>query len=310
LWTYWFPCRFVACRIPARALYLIGKITGAVIQVFAIPNKRALEKELEALERATGRRFSRREVIRDTLVAQVWIEAEVLCYPVMNAGNIESYVTCEGMKHVDEGLSRGKGVMLVFGHFGANRMVMPAMGYRNHRIHQISMPATVWLDKMPGLSAMEKRGIMLREAAEQALPAKFINIMKTLRPAYRHLGSNEVIGVAVDGPGGDRASELPFLGRIAGFSAGAMRIAIQAGCTVLPVFMVRSASGRNRMIIEPPLYNGGEADKEVTPEVLLTRFLVQFEDYILRFPSHYLAYLGLRSRMAKIDDTPLFKAVN
>ena len=76
-------------------------------------------------------------------------ELEVLRYPTLNPSNIHDVCDVLGLEHLDLALNKGRGAILMIGHFGANQMIMPALGHRGYPIHQLSAPPTVWADILP-----------------------------------------------------------------------------------------------------------------------------------------------------------------
>jgi KDO2-lipid IV(A) lauroyltransferase len=277
--------------------------------MFVVPRRaRDIQAELSSLPMnrlGINSRLGRISVTFATLTNYVRNELEVLLFPILNEKNISSYVTCSGLENLEVALSRGKGVMLLFGHFGANQMVMPAIGYRGIKMSQLSAPATVWKEKLPERQFSRVEGWVLRTRWEHelSLPVKHINIFGSLKEAFLTLKRNEVLGVAIDGGGGKKRVPVDFLGRKALFSTGAMEIAQRTGCSVVPVFMVRHKDGHNNMILEPPLdLIGGEGDERL--RINTETFVRRLESYVLKHPDHYLNFLVLRSFMARKGDTP------
>lgn len=229
----------------------------------------------------------------------------------MNKKNIDSIIDYVGLEHLENALSRGKGVMLLFAHFGANQMIMPAIGYKGYRMSQLSAPPTVWIEKMPNkkFSPMAKKGLEIRWEHELSLPVRHINIFGSLKDAFLCLKRNDVLGIAMDGGGGKTRVMVDFLGRKAMFSTGAFEIALRTGCVVLPTFMIRGKEGRNRIIIEPPLAIENEPDEDHVKKYA-SAFVRRFEEYVYRYPCHYLNFLALRTFMEKQGDTPFFVKEN
>ena len=222
---------------------------------------------------------------------------------------IENLVACRGLEHLDKALAGGKGVLLMFAHFGANQMIMPALGYRGYTMCQLSAPPTVWAHILPGMqfSALAQKTLEVRWRLEQSLPVKHINVFGTLKEAFKCLGRNEILGVAVDGGGGKTRAAVGFLGRQVLLSTGAMEIAQRVGSPVLPAFMLRDDRGRQTLIIEPPLAIDAAGGQDAVRRNLAL-FMERFEPYVVTYPEHYLDYVGLRQFMEKRGDTPFFQS--
>lgn len=306
LWLYWNPVRaFVQCMPPTLS-YKVASLAGAAAYKGARGKKLAFEDEYKSIFRHKVDDKIMADAVKRTFINLCRFEAEMMQYPKMNKRNIRSFVECPSFENLNKGLEAGKGVMLVFAHFGANQMVMPAVGYNGYRMSQMSAPATVWEEKLRNrrFSLMEKKGLELRWLQELSLPVRHINIFGSMKEVFQCLRKNEVLGIAMDGGGGNTRVVVDFLGRKAQFSTGAFEIAVRTGCTVLPTFMIRERDGRNRMIIEPPLEI--KMDEGDVAGRYVSAFACRLEEYVYKYPCHYLNFLALRTFMERQGDISLF----
>ncbi len=307
IWTYWYPYRILVQKLPLRSVYLLGGIFSKIIY-YILPGKRYfLKRELSLLDKKMDRQ-NFKKVIQNALLVLCCNEIELLLYPKLNEKNIGILVKYSGLERLDKALASGKGVILLFAHFGANQMVMPAIGYRGYKMNQLSAPSTVWKEKLPNkkFSSMGKKALDLRWRHEQSLPVKHINIFGSLKKAFLCLKKNEILGIAIDGGGGKDRVEVDFLGRKAMFSTGAIDLALRTGCFVLPTFMVRDRKGYNTMIIEEPLNLIKKDDTKEAVRLNAEFFIKRLEEYVLKYPCHYLNFLAFRSYVAEQGDTPFF----
>jgi len=305
LWLYWYPFRSFVGSIPVSCSYKIARVLSAVYYSLSRGKRRQLEQEYDEVFGGIVTDKNAKAVVKRTFGMMLQSDLEVLLFPRMNRENIGSFIRYQGMDHLDTALAAGKGVMLLFAHFGANQMVMPAVGYKGYTMSQLSAPPTVWVEKMPNkkFSPMGKKALEIRWAHDLSLPVRHINIFGSLKPAFAALKNNEVLGVAIDGGGGKKRTEVEFLGRTALFPTGAVELAMRTGCVVLPVFMIRSEEGHSTMLIDRPL----EIEPGDDPSTIgrnVARFIARFEPYVLTYPCHYLAFLGLRRFMKEQGDIP------
>jgi len=298
----------VVQRIGARNAYRLAGLVAKLMYGVATGRRAAFKRELDfVMGRETGDEESRTPV-RDAFRILVCNEIEVLLFPVLDPRNISRFVRVSGIENLEKGLSAGKGVLLLFGHFGANQMIMPAIGHRGYKMSQLSAPPTVWQEKLPNkkFTAMGSKALDLRWAHEQALPVTHINIFGSLRQAFECLKRNEILGVAMDGGGGANRLTAEMLGRRAAFSNGSVQLAMRTGCAVLPAFMVREQDGPSRLIIEAPVNVVSREENADAETRNLQAFVQRFEHYVRQYPSHYLPFLALRRFMAEQGDDPLF----
>lgn len=298
---YWYPFRVFIQKLPFRYNMLLGRIGGNIFYYIPTHKKRLMEEELLSLfDKKNEKDFKR--TVKNAFVLFCQNEIEVLLYPKLNSKNIEYIVRCSGREHIDNALSEGKGVMLLFPHFGSNQMIMPAIGYRGYKMSQLSAPPTVWLKKLPHINtSMRKATLKTRWELELSLPVTHINVFGSLKEAFRCLKRNEILGIAIDGGGGKTRVEVNFLSKRALFSTGSIEIALRTGCKVLPVFMLRRKDGSHEMIIEPPLMIKDKEEDEHAIEKNILAFVKRLEVYVLEYPCHYLNFLGLRALVAGED---------
>lgn len=305
-WLYWYPFRFIIQALPIRVVYLIGNIEGTILYHFSKKRYKSLKSALSSvIKKEDLATKNERGIIRDALKLFCQNELEMFLYAKLNTSLIKNMVVCEGLSYINESLKQGKGVMLLFAHFGANQMIMPAIGYRGYKMYQMSAPPTVWTEKMHNkkFSYMGKRALDIRWEQELSLPVTHINIFGSLKEAFVCLKRNEILGIAIDGGGGKSRVAVNFLGGKALFSTGAIEIAMRTGCVVLPIFMIKGRDGRHIMIIEPPLEIIKER-QEGAVEKNITAFVKKLEEYVLTYPSHYLNFLALRKFMEDVDGIP------
>lgn len=306
LWFYWYPFRLFVHKIPTKSAYAMAKISGLILYYIIYRRRRALREILSDVFTGLTEEKNFKKILLNSFVIYCQNELEVLLFSNLNRDNIRDFVKCSGLENLDKALSGGKGAMLLFAHFGANQMIMPAIGYNGYKMSQVSAPATVWTEKLPNrrFSSMEKQALELRWIQELSLPVTHINIFGSLKNIFICLKRNEVLGIAMDGGGGATRVGIDFLGNKIFLSTGAIEIAMRTGCTVLPTFMVRGKNGTHTMIIEPPLNIISSDDKPDAVTINIVEFVKRLEVYVARYPDHYLNFMALRTFMKAVDGFP------
>lgn len=306
LWLYWYPFRFIIQKTPPRYVFGLAKLSGLILYYISHRRRKALKSVFSDIFSEIIENGNVDKVLKESFVVLCQNEMDVMFFSELNRDNILDFVDCSGLENLDMALMNGKGAMLLFAHFGANQMVMPAVGYRGYKMSQLSAPATVWVDKLPNkkFSNMGISALKLRWEQELSLPVKHINIFGSMKEVFSCLKRNEVLGIAIDGGGGTTRIGIEFLGKKAFFSTGAMEIAMRTGCAVLPTFMIRDSDGKHKMIIEMPLNIQKEMDDGDVLERNFIAFVKKLEEYVLRYPSHYLNFLTLRRFMETQGDAP------
>jgi KDO2-lipid IV(A) lauroyltransferase len=311
VWCYWHPFKKLAQALPLPAALALARGLGGLLG--HVPNTR-LAGMAEAARLVPGVPDSpaaRLALARKALTEFCQTDLEVLLFPRLTPALTARHICIQGRHHLDGALAAGRGAMLVFGHYGANQMIMAAVGYAGYRMCQLSAPATVLNDKLPeARSAAVRRTREQRWLHEQSLPVTHIDVFGSLKAAFTCLRGGHVLGVAMDGGGGEKRAAVPFLGGRAVFSLGPMLLAAKTGCTCLPCFMERAANGRLTLRIEEPLPllapgpDGGSPEEAATANT--AAFAQRLTDAVLANPSHYLSFLAFRQHMAAAGHEPFF----
>jgi KDO2-lipid IV(A) lauroyltransferase len=264
---------------------------------------------LEELRALVGPMDDPEAAVREAYQVRVFDELEVLAYPRMNPGNVGQYTVIEGLEHLDRGLAGGRGVVLMLSHYGANQMVMPALGHRGYAMSQLSAPPTAWIGRREEgrVNPLWKRVQQWRYEHEQALPAAMIDVFGFMRPAYRCLEQNGVLGVAFDGGGGRRWVSVPLGQRTAWVSTQPWQLARSTGAAVVPALVTRRPrQAIHRVVLRRPIRVARTADRAADVAGAARRYAAWFSDHVVGRPAPYLHFLALRRRVRHTDSRTLF----
>lgn len=295
------PGATVIERLPRKAMPVLATLGGALRARLDVEDYHA---EAAALARWSGCADPPATLVREALALQLFNELEVLRYPAITPDNLHETCVVEGRDHLADARARGRGVLLTLAHFGANQLVMPALGHLGVPLHQLGAPPTAWLSRLEGTRTTPAwaRVQQRRWEREQALPARHIDVFGFLRPAFSALEANEVVAIAVDGGGGRRWAQVPFLGRTATLSTQSVELSRRTGAALLPAVVLRPPGAcRHRVILLPEVPPADDAAGT------LARLARVFEPWVARHPAHYLPFLALRRRVGRLPgEVPLF----
>lgn len=299
----WYPFRMVIAFLPLSWTASIGALGGKLLRAISRDKQRIIAGEFRNAFPSSAP-AERDRWVGGSFANYCQSEIEVLLYPSLNRAYIERYFTVEGREHLDAALKQGRGVLLFQAHFGAFQMTMPAIGYLGYTMNQISASAAVWKENAD--SQAHKKMFDIKARCEYALPVKHISVTESLRPVFRALEKNEIVGITVDGGGGKKVVPLRFLGRDANFQTGAPDLAISTGAAIIPAFILTEAGLRHRLVLHPPILPDPAAGKEENRIAILRAFAAILEGYVQKRPDHYGYTLGLRRLRAAFDAHPFF----
>ncbi|MBN1551684.1 lysophospholipid acyltransferase family protein [bacterium] len=306
-WIAYYPMRQLIGFLPRNVLYFMSQ-TGGWISYHLRKNRRILV--LKQLENLLGNQIlttSLPTIARKGFKLAFLNVLLTFRYPKLNGNNIQDWITLAGEDHLKHALEAGKGAIIVLVHFGANQMVMPALGYHNYKINQLGSRPEDW-NRLSGIkpSFLQKKLFKARLKLEKTLPANFIYIDKSLKPVYRCLARNEIMIMAVDGRAGTKFISVPIFNMFMNLSAGPFRIAASTGTPIIPAFPVLQKKGRHLLFIEAPINPPSIDDRDVWIQELVSAYAKILEKRLVKYPDHYCMLMAEAERRAPIDTVPLF----
>lgn len=304
----WYPLRWLVNALSRRQVVALGNIIGSL--QYALPRKKSAIARNELLKCLPD--LADTDDI-DTIIRRSYCEAcsvylETFCFPRITPDTVDQWMRLHGQDHLNQALRKGNGAMLVLVHYGANQMVMAALGHRNYTINQIGSRPDDW-HRLSGIepTPMERRIFDLRLKLEQSLPANFIYIDRSMRPVYNCLRDNEIMMLACDGRAGARFLQTTVCHRTMNVSAGPFRIAAATGAPLIPVFPVRNDDGIHDLYIEPPIRFEASIRDKMWPEKAAEVYGQRLTEWITVRPDHYLMLMTEAALRSRIDSVPLFE---
>ncbi|MBU1626421.1 lysophospholipid acyltransferase family protein [bacterium] len=303
---YWRFFSKIIRILPLKADYFIADLSLTIFSPLFLFKKRFLQKVFKEFFHDIDENKCMK-ASSDTLRLLLKNQIDVMRYPLLSSTNIDEYVTYDGVDNLDQALATGKGVLLMFGHFGANQFIIPALGHKGFKINQISTFPGAW-EEISGKKTgkLKTSAYTSQKECESYLPVKFLDIKKNLRPALRCLENGEILLVAFDGRGGGKWEKVDFLGHKANISSVPFQLAIKTKASILPAYVLRSHNGKHILKIEKLIYTGEKKD----PQSIINRFMEWFEIIVRKHPEHYLWLLQAAMIRGDLDEVPLFDIIS
>ncbi len=250
----WFTCLLVRGffwligHLPDRAGLFLSEILLRVVDL-SVPRLRRIA--LRNLELALPS-LSSEERIRlvaeayRSLARLIWVIAKT---STVNFDNIDKYLIIESLDHIDNALSRGRGLLFATGHLGAWELSALAFGKLVQPMDVIARP----LDN----AYLERWVTALRERTGNRILAKSGN----LREVLRALAANRAIGFLLDhNVTSQDLCFVNFFGIQTSASTVFAKIAARSGAAVVPGFAVWSEEKRRFILrFEEPVPVTGDA---------------------------------------------------
>lgn len=202
---------------------------------------------------------------------------EFIRSPRLSKEDILRMVTIDGQEHLDRALERGKGAILISGHFGnweimAMRVV--SMGYKLTvvgRDQDDSLINDVIVDLRTRFGTQNiPRGVPMYE-----------RIMECLH-------DNEFVGLVADQNAGEQGIFVDLFGRLASSFKGPGLFALKADCPIIPLFVIRRGYDRHHVLIMPPLEIEKTGDFKMDVFQYTQVYIKVIEEIVRRHPDHWL----------------------
>jgi phosphatidylinositol dimannoside acyltransferase len=308
-WIFFFPFRRIIQCLPRTCVYAVGKLGGSIL--FTIKKRRrfiAMEEIHRLLGSESPSERERVEIVKRGFQLSFTTLLETFCFPRLSPENIDQWIQLKGKNHLDEALENNRGVLIILIHFGANQMIMPALGHRNYSINQLGSRPEDW-NRLSGIrpSFIERKIFMLQMDLESSLPAHFIYLDKSMKPVYDCLKTKNILIMAADGRAGSRFLQASVLDRIMNLSSGPFRIAYKMGSPILPMFPVRQKEGHIVLEIEKPLEVMVTFSANGWAETAASKFGERISRRLKKHPDHYCMLMAEAHNRAELDSTPLFE---
>ncbi len=188
---------------------------------------------------------------------------------------LRAWVDIEGLEHYRTAAARGRGVLLVTGHFGNWELLAARLGAEG-------LPIT-FLAKSQSNAQSDR----LLNATRARAGVRTLRAGGPLKEMVVALRRGDVIGLAADQDAGPDGCFAPFLGTPASFYRGAGYFAWKLQAPVVSAVIFRLPDGRHRLEIGPP-YEADPAWGEAEAVQRLTETYAQrLEAAVRREPSQY-----------------------
>lgn len=288
-------------HLPRKVLYFVAGISAMITYSLNNSKRQIMREEAKKLLDNTISEKKLNYIIRRSIWNLRKDMFEAWMIPACKKEDFKKMYSLVGKEHIDAALAEGKGLLIVQTHFGFRKLILLALGCEGYTINQLAVKPTSWKTNAKGTESHNK--VMDAEVEfEKALPAKFIYVEDSLRSVFTALKNNEIVVIALDGLVGSKRHNVKFLNRTANFSPTPVSLSVKTGAVVLPAFVVRKYDNHHEIIIEKPLMLDSAHGYEHVVQQFLEHYCKILEQYVLKFPCHYVDWF-YRSRIWPVGDS-------
>jgi KDO2-lipid IV(A) lauroyltransferase len=240
-------------------------------QLIAINNVRLAFPELSALRA--------RQIARNSAQNFGMTFCEFLHLNVASPQSIRDYVAVEHEEYLREGFDRGKGVILLTGHFG-NWEALGARAAQDFELAAISRPTSN--------SGVQDHLNCIRKNINLGL----IYPSEGPRPPLRFLRKNNALAILPDQYAGDKGLMLPMFGHRTSVWPSLSHLAMVSGATVIPAWGVRQKPWMSNGKLVAKLSSGYQItpgdDKDQAVLDGTKRMIHELETIVRQYPEQWM----------------------
>lgn len=256
-------------------LYLAGIIGWLVFIVLSKYRRIAIRNLKDAFgkEKTEG---EIRAIARRVFVNLCKNAVELVNFPKINKANLDRFVRIVNINILNSALARGKGAIIITGHFGNWELL--ALSIRLKGYEGAVIGRRIYFDKydkfLNGFRRVHDVDIVYRGES----PKKVLRLLK----------DNKVVGILADQDVDSVDGVFVNFFRVPAYTpSGPVLLAKASGAALIPAFIVRK-NGRHTLVIEKPIELADTGNKEADIVENTKRWSNIVESYIRRYPEQWV----------------------
>jgi len=286
IFFYLVPFRIVASILPIGAIRFFGLLMGHIYSALAYKRKRRIQQRLRT---AFGNSAANDKIValsRRCLLNAVACHVDALIVNRIGTQSLLGNGQVSGLEHLHNALLKGKGVLLVTGHFTGIKMI-------SRFLHESGYPHFGMVKRHaddPGASQIENKYLApywakLIDRTRHA--PVFVEDKDVGLRIMKRLRENGIVIISLDVPFSQHLLTRPFLGSERAFPVGFLRIVYATGAAVVPMVGIGNSSAFHIWFEEAVNFReAARKDEFVAKNIdILVRIL---ESQILKDPAHWL----------------------
>ncbi len=286
LWLlYLYPIRLLSRVLPRWSLYAIGKLSDPIIQFHARRLKaKAVPWIVRACRTTPGHAL---RIASQSLSNNIFRILDELLLLRPSCSKMLRCTGIDGIQHLESAIARGKGVILLVGHFRANRIAVRYLAGKGY-------PALAVHNQRPSNKAEGRLGRFLQPRSIQLQKRAYPDVVYIQDPdcslnIMRRLRAGGLTVLQFDGRGGTKLLEQVFLGVPWRVPSGIFEIVRLSDCAVVPMLCLGRSSGF-RIHFDPMLAIAGAPSRDAFVSANSPTFLNAVERQIIENPEEWTVW--------------------
>lgn len=267
----------LALLLPLRLAYTFATVLSYIYYIFAFRDRREVTANLKSIfPDKPGRDIAtmRFQVFRNFAKYLV----DFLRFKKINESYIRENIKLVNFEHIQEGLRRGKGVIILTAHLGnweLGGVVVSSLGYP---LVSVALPH----------KSREVNRFFNEKRESKGL--KILSLGSAAKSCLRALRQNQLLALLGDRVFAEKGRVVEFFGRPTLLPEGTAVLALQTQAAVVPGFMLRNPDDTFSLIFEKPIDFTLSKEREKNVEAIMIKCKEVFERYIRSYPQQWYMF--------------------
>lgn len=282
----WFPLRWIIKKLPPGNDLELIKLIGRFYYYYGKSKVAELKDNMYSMVNLFDQPLTLKQLIIGNLETHFMNQYLVFLFSKFNKKNISQYHSFEGWENLENALEKGKGCIILHGHFGPAQLPLIHLGLKNLQVTQVGFH--------PQGNNLSSIGRIVQKKKIKMEMDGSVNIIMSdtfLRPLFKLLKNNGIVMMTGDGVGGGKFvgkyCHVSFLTKTVLFPEGPAALAQKTEALLLPTFTVPENDNRYKTIIERPLNLLPNCCLEKDKKKNTQAFAAIMEKYIKKYPHHW-----------------------
>lgn len=266
--------QFIALNLPLKIGYKIAVFISDLHYIFADKDRLAVEGNLKAIfPEKSNKEINQIRICMFRNFAKYLVD--FFRFEKIDKENIQKNIKINNIRHLDDALAKGKGVIVLSAHLGNWELGAAVIALSGYPLWVVALPHKD--EKVNNFFNFqrESKGI------------KVIPLGKAVWQCFKLLKENKMVALVGDRDFSEKGIILDFFGKPTLLPEGPAAFSLKTGARIVPGFMLRNNDNSFTLNIEKTLefVTTGDDDKDLKNIIL--QYKIIFEDYIRKYPDQW-----------------------
>ncbi len=188
---------------------------------------------------------------------------------------IEKIIKIQGLECFNQALSKGKGALLVTGHFDSWEITAILLDLLGYKLSIVLKP---------------QRNKLFNDFTNRLRSSRKIDLIEmkyALRGIIKALRNNEIVAMLSDQDARENGIFVNFLNKPASTYPGIAKISLKTGSPIIFAISIRQRNNTHKIVIHPPIYpkKSGNMEQDISKYTQLHTSLL--ENYVRKYPEQW-----------------------